>query len=114
MYSLLLESYVKDSAEKDPLLSLKPFQFGIPAVARKADWAFRWMNGAQSFVEHLLTFACVEGIFFFGNFCAIVWLKKCGLMLGLTFSNKLIYEEHKQSRARARLSIQSISRTILE
>lgn len=87
MYSLLLETYVKDSAEKDRLFRAVDT---VPAVARKADWALRWIDGGESFAERLLAFACVEGIFFSGSFCAIFWLKKRGLMPGLTFSNELI------------------------
>ncbi|XP_030544650.1 ribonucleoside-diphosphate reductase small chain [Rhodamnia argentea] len=87
MYSLLLETYIKDSAEKDRLFRAVDT---VPAVARKADWALRWIDGAESFAERLLAFACVEGIFFSGSFCSIFWLKKRGLMPGLTFSNELI------------------------
>ncbi|KAJ1376510.1 Ribonucleotide reductase small subunit family [Sesbania bispinosa] len=64
----------------------KPF----PCVAKKAEWALRWIDASDSFAERLVAFACVEGIFFSGSFCAIFWLKKRGLMPGLTFSNELI------------------------
>ncbi|KAI6700848.1 hypothetical protein NL676_015172 [Syzygium grande] len=87
MYSLLLETYVRDPAEKARLFRAVDT---VPAVARKAEWALRWIDGAESFAERLLAFACVEGIFFSGSFCAIFWLKKRGLMPGLTFSNELI------------------------
>lgn len=87
MYSLLLETYIKDSAEKERLFRAVDT---VPAVARKADWALRWIDGAECFAERLLAFACVEGIFFSGSFCSIFWLKKRGLMPGLTFSNELI------------------------
>merc|ERR1712124_11267 len=62
----------------------------IPAVARKAEWAVNWMNPDRSFAERVVAFAAVEGILFSGSFCAIYWLKKRGLMPGLTFSNELI------------------------
>ncbi|CAL5068675.1 unnamed protein product [Urochloa humidicola] len=87
MYSLLLETYIRDGAEKDRLFRAVDT---IPAVRRKADWAMRWIDGGERFAERLVAFACVEGIFFSGSFCAIFWLKKRGLMPGLTFSNELI------------------------
>lgn len=87
MYSLLLEAYIKDQAEKSRLFNAIET---IPCVARKADWALKWIDSAGSFAERILAFACVEGIFFSGSFCAIFWLKKRGLMPGLTFSNELI------------------------
>ncbi len=87
MYSLLLETYIKDSAEKDRLFHAIET---VPCVKRKAEWAMRWIDGSESFAERLVAFACVEGIFFSGSFCSIFWLKKRGLMPGLTFSNELI------------------------
>ncbi|KAL9229497.1 hypothetical protein vseg_004959 [Gypsophila vaccaria] len=87
MYSLLLETYIQDSALKSNLFRAVET---IPAVKRKADWALRWIDGGESFAERIIAFACVEGIFFSGSFCAIFWLKKRGLMPGLTFSNELI------------------------
>ncbi|KAG5523103.1 hypothetical protein RHGRI_035043 [Rhododendron griersonianum] len=87
MYSLLLESYIKDSNEKDRLFHAIET---IPCVERKANWALKWIDGGESFAERIVAFACVEGIFFSGSFCAIFWLKKRGLMPGLTFSNELI------------------------
>ncbi|MQM23933.1 hypothetical protein Taro_057003 [Colocasia esculenta] len=87
MYSLLLETYIKDSEEKSRLFRAIDT---IPCVARKADWALCWIDGSESFAERLVAFACVEGIFFSGSFCAIFWLKKRALMPGLTFSNELI------------------------
>ncbi|KAJ7954970.1 putative Ribonucleoside-diphosphate reductase small chain [Quillaja saponaria] len=87
MYSLLLETYIKDSKEKHRLFNAIE---NIPCVARKAKWALNWINSSTSFAERLVAFACVEGIFFSGSFCAIFWLKKRGLMPGLTFSNELI------------------------
>lgn len=87
MYSLLLETYIKDSREKNKLFNAID---NIPCVAKKAKWALNWIQSSHSFAERLLAFACVEGIFFSGSFCAIFWLKKRGLMPGLTFSNELI------------------------
>lgn len=87
MYSLLLESYIKDSSEKDRLFHAIET---IPCVEKKANWALKWIDGGESFAERIVAFACVEGIFFSGSFCAIFWLKKRGLMPGLTFSNELI------------------------
>ncbi|XP_010249023.1 PREDICTED: ribonucleoside-diphosphate reductase small chain-like [Nelumbo nucifera] len=87
MYSLLLESYIKDAAEKNRLFHAIET---IPCVEKKAQWTLRWITSSESFAERLVAFACVEGIFFSGSFCAIFWLKKRGLMPGLTFSNELI------------------------
>jgi len=86
-YSLLIDTYLKDSAEKNHLFNAIET---IPCVTRKADWALKWINSTDSFAERLIAFAAVEGIFFSGSFCAIFWLKKRGLMPGLTFSNELI------------------------
>ncbi|KAJ4752147.1 hypothetical protein LUZ62_086552 [Rhynchospora pubera] len=86
-YSLLLETYIKDDVEKSRLFSAIET---LPCVARKAEWALRWIESSDSFADRLVAFACVEGIFFSGSFCAIFWLKKRGLMPGLTFSNELI------------------------
>jgi ribonucleoside-diphosphate reductase subunit M2 len=87
MYSLLLETYIKDSVEKDRLFHAIET---VPCVAKKAQWALRWIDGSEAFAERIVAFACVEGIFFSGSFCSIFWLKKRGLMPGLTFSNELI------------------------
>jgi ribonucleoside-diphosphate reductase subunit M2 len=86
-YSLLIEQYIKDPAEKDMIFDA---MHTMPAVQEKAEWAVQWMNHDNSFAERLVAFACVEGILFSGSFCAIYWLKKRGLMPGLTFSNELI------------------------
>jgi len=86
-YSLLIDTYIKDSAEKQYLFNAIQT---IPVVQKKADWALKWINDDNSFAERLVAFACVEGILFSGSFCAIYWLKKRGLMPGLTFSNELI------------------------
>ena len=85
-YSLLIDTYVKDDKEKDQLFrAIEVF----PAIKKKADWALKWIE-SDSFAERLIAFAAVEGIFFSGAFCSIFWLKKRGLMPGLTFSNELI------------------------
>ena len=85
-YSLLIDTYVKDEVEKNQLFKALEF---FPAIKKKADWAMKWIE-SDSFAERLIAFAAVEGIFFSGAFCAIFWLKKRGLMPGLTFSNELI------------------------
>ena len=85
-YSLLIDTYVKDEVEKDKLFrAIENF----PAIKKKADWALKWIE-SDSFAERLIAFAAVEGIFFSGAFCSIFWLKKRGLLPGLTFSNELI------------------------
>ena len=87
-YSLLIDTYVEDSKEKDFLFNAIDT---IPAVGKKADWALRWLSRKKAnFAERLIAFAAVEGIFFSGSFCAIFWLKKRNLMPGLTHSNELI------------------------
>lgn len=86
-YSLLIDTYITDAAEKTRLLGAIET---IPCVRKKAEWAQRWINSERSFAERLVAFACVEGIFFSGAFCSIFWLKKRGLMPGLAFSNELI------------------------
>ena len=85
-YSLLIDTYIKDNKEKDYLFNAVE---NLECVKKKADWALRWIDEG-SFTENLIAFAAVEGIFFSGSFCAIFWLKKRGLMPGLTFSNELI------------------------
>jgi len=85
-YSLLIDTYVKDEIEKDKLF--KAIE-NFPAIKKKAEWALKWIE-SPSFAERLIAFAAVEGIFFSGSFCSIFWLKKRGLMPGLTFSNELI------------------------
>jgi ribonucleoside-diphosphate reductase subunit M2 len=86
-YGLLLETYIKDSVQRKHLMRAI---HTVPTVGRKAQWALRWIQSSECFAERLIAFACVEGIFFSGSFCAIFWLKKRGLMRGLTFSNELI------------------------
>lgn len=85
-YSLLIDTYIKDAKEKDYLFNAVET---LDCVKKKADWALRWIDEG-SFTENLIAFAAVEGIFFSGSFCSIFWLKKRGLMPGLTFSNELI------------------------
>lgn len=87
MYSLLLETYIKDSAEKAILFNAIET---IDCIKKKAEWCFKWIESTSSFAERLVGFAAVEGIFFSGSFCAIYWMKKRGLMHGLAFSNELI------------------------
>lgn len=86
-YSLLIDTYIKDSKEKNYLFSAIS---NIDVIREKAQWAMKWMNRDRSFQERLVAFSAVEGIFFSGSFCAIFWLKKRSLMPGLTFSNELI------------------------
>lgn len=85
-YSLLIDTYIKDKEEQDRLFNAIET---VPAIKKKAEWAIKWIN-SDSFVDRLIAFAAVEGIFFSGSFCSIFWLKKRGLMPGLTFSNELI------------------------
>ncbi len=86
-YSLLIDTYIKDPKEKASLLNAIET---LPCVEKKAKWAMKWIEEAPSFAHRLISFAAVEGIFFSGSFCSIFWLKKRGLMPGLTFSNELI------------------------
>ena len=85
-YSLLIDTYIKDPVEKNRLFHAIDT---VPCVQKKAEWALKWINNG-SFAERLVAFAAVEGIFFSGSFCSIFWLKKRGLMPGLSFSNELI------------------------
>jgi len=87
-YSLLIDTYIDDEQEKDHLFKALET---VPSVQKKGEWAMKWLSRKRgSFAERLVAFAAVEGIFFSGSFCAIFWLKKRGLMPGLTFSNELI------------------------
>jgi ribonucleoside-diphosphate reductase subunit M2 len=87
-YSLLIETYIKDKDEKHKLFNAIN---NFPCIKKKSDWAQKWIHdNRSSFATRLVAFACVEGIFFSGAFCSIYWLKKRGLMPGLTFSNELI------------------------
>ena len=88
VYSLLIDTYVKDHTEKNELFNALD---NFPCIKKKGDWARKWINdNRSSFATRLVAFACVEGIFFSGAFCSIYWLKKRGIMPGLTFSNELI------------------------
>ena len=87
-YSLLIETYIKDKEEKHRLFNAIEH---FPCIKKKSDWAQKWIHdNRSSFATRLVAFACIEGIFFSGAFCSIYWLKKRGLMSGLTFSNELI------------------------
>ena len=87
-YSLLIETYIKDKEQKHRLFNAIN---NYPCIKKKSDWAQKWINdNRSSFATRLVAFACIEGIFFSGSFCSIFWLKKRGLMPGLTFSNELI------------------------
>lgn len=87
-YSLLIDTYIKDREEKMTLFKAID---NFPCIKKKADWAIKWIQDKRSsFATRLIAFACIEGIFFSGAFCSIFWLKKRGLMPGLTFSNELI------------------------
>ena len=108
MYSLLIDTYIEDSREKRHLFKAVET---IPVIKKKADWALKWINDRRaSFATRLVAFAVVEGIFFSGSFAAIFWLKKRGLMPGLTFSN----ETHQSGRGlalRFRVSVVLVPRT---
>lgn len=86
-YSMLIDTYIRDAKEKEHLFHAIET---IPCVKAKAEWACKWIGSRATFAERLIAFAAVEGIFFSGSFCAIFWMKKRGLMPGLTFSNELI------------------------
>ncbi len=86
-YSLLIDTYINDSKEKNKLFNAIN---EIPIIKEKAEWALKWIDSNESFAERLIAFAIVEGIFFSSSFCSIYWLNKRGLMPGLTFSNNLI------------------------
>lgn len=90
-YSLLIDTYIKDNEEKEKIFNSIE---NIPSVAKKALWAYKWIeNKDVSFATRLIAFSIVEGVFFSGSFCAIYWMKKRGLMPGLTFSNELISKD---------------------
>ncbi len=87
MYSLLIDTYIRDPKEKDYLFNALE---NLDCVSKKGNWAMNWIENAPTFAHRLIAFAAVEGIFFSGSFCSIFWLKKRGLMPGLSFSNELI------------------------
>ena len=86
-YSLLIDTYIQDTNEKEILFNAVD---NFAVIKKKADWALKWINSTDSFAERLVAFAAVEGIFFSGSFCSVFWLKKRSLLPGLTFSNELI------------------------
>ena len=86
-YSILIDTLVQEHEEKQFLFQAIN---NIASVKQKADWAIKWIESSDCFAERLIAFAAIEGIFFSGSFCAIFWVKKRGLMPGLTFSNELI------------------------
>jgi ribonucleoside-diphosphate reductase subunit M2 len=87
-YSLLIDTYIKNTQEKEKLFHAIDY---FPCIKKKSDWAQKWIHdNRSSFATRLVAFACIEGIFFSGAFCSIFWMKKRGLMPGLTFSNELI------------------------
>jgi ribonucleotide reductase beta subunit family protein with ferritin-like domain len=106
-YSLMIDNYVKDHAEKEKLFEAIE---KIPCVAKKANWAIKWINDeSSSFAIRMVAFAVIEGIFFSGSFCAIYWLKQRGLMPGLTFSNELISRDEGQHTDLAVLLLEELS-----
>lgn len=93
MYSLMIDTYIKDIKEKDFLLNAVET---VPCVKRKADWALKWIKSDESFAKRLVAFAIVEGIFFSGSFCAIYWLKERNLMPGLCLANEFIARDEAE------------------
>ena len=87
-YAVLIDTFVKDPDEKAQLFRAIET---VPSIKTKADWSLRWITSNESFAERLVAFACVEGIFFSASFAAIFWLKKRGIMPGITFSNVSLY-----------------------
>jgi len=94
-YSLLIDTYIRDAKQKDFLLNAIK---NIPIIKKKAEWAFKYLEGDQSFAERLIAFAVIEGLFFSSSFCSIYWLKKRGLMQGLGVSNELIARDESVHR----------------
>ena len=106
-YSLLIDTYIKDPKQREHLFDAIET---IPCIKKKADWALRWISDKNSaFAERLVAFAAVEGIFFSGSFASIFWLKKRGLMPGLTFSNELISRDEGMHTAFACLLVEYIT-----
>jgi len=107
-YSLLIDTYIKDKEEQTKLFNAID---NFPCIKKKADWAIKWIQDKRSsFATRLVAFACVEGIFFSGSFCSIYWLKKRGLMPGLTFSNELISRDEGMHTDFAVLLFNKLSR----
>ena len=109
-YSLLIDTYIKDTVEKDHLFNAIDT---VPSVKKKADWALKWIK-SESFAERLIAFAAVEGIFFSGSFCSIFWLKKRGLMPGLAFSNELISRDEGLHHIQNKVTEERIKEIIIE
>jgi len=111
-YSLLIDTYVKDSKEK--MLLFRAVE-NYPCISKKANWGKKWITDKKtSFATRLFAFACIEGIFFSGAFCAIYWLKKRGLMHGLTFSNELIMKDEGMHVEFAVMLFRKLSKKISE
>ncbi len=109
-YSLLIDTYIKEEEQKTKLF--KAIE-NFPCIKKKADWAIKWIQDKRStFATRLVAFACVEGIFFSGSFCAIFWLKKRGLLPGLTFSNELISRDEGMHTDLAVLLYSKLNRKI--
>lgn len=109
MYSLLIDTYVTNKEEKAKLFNAIE---EIDVITKKAEWAMQHITSSNSFAERLIAFACVEGIFFSGSFCAIFWLKKRGIMPGLTFSNELISRDEGLHRDFACLLYSKLERKL--
>jgi ribonucleoside-diphosphate reductase subunit M2 len=110
MYSLLIDTYIRDSVEKDRLFNAVG---NFPCIAKKADWAKKYISDKRSsFATRLVAFACVEGIFFSGSFCSLYWVKKRGMLPGLTFSNELISRDEALHTEFAILLYSKIERKI--
>ena len=105
-YSLLIDTYIKNKDEKTKLFNaINEFE----CIEKKAKWATKWIDDKRSsFATRLVAFACVEGIFFSGSFCSIFWLKKRGLMPGLTFSNELISRDEALSHRVCCIVVQQV------
>lgn len=95
MYGVMIDTLVKDEAQRRELFNAIT---EVPSVARKSEWALKWLSSSRPFAERLIAFACVEGIFFSASFCAIYYMKKRGIMPGLTFSNELIARDEALHR----------------
>ena len=109
-YSLLIDTYIKDDEEKMTLFKAID---NFPCIKKKADWAIKWIQDKRSsFATRLVAFACIEGIFFSGAFCSIFWLKKRGIMPGLTFSNELISRDEALHTEFAILLFNKLSKKI--
>lgn len=119
-YGLLIDTYISDAKEREYLFNAIET---IPCVGKKADWAMKWITSKNRFAEKMIAFAAVEGIFFSGSFCAIFWLKKRGLMPGLSFSNELISRDEGlhcdfacllHSKLKNKLDVETITQIITE